>query len=156
MKYTQTKWQYFGIPFGILFGSAKAFLHALLGQNHLFRILLVLSPMKQAHGAILPSTATVCPVPLHETNSRKQAWLSILVFWGQSRDGGKMRNYELEPPYMDFLCYTMIRTVAPGIPLIYHLVFPEKDRRNGYCDIHDFIWTISHLLCHPLQQENGP
>lgn len=52
MKYTLDKRQYFGIAFGVLFGSVKTFLHALLGQKHLFRIVLIMSPMKPAHGAI--------------------------------------------------------------------------------------------------------
>lgn len=53
-------------------------------------------------------------------------------FWDRDRDGENMGKYELEQPYMDFLCHAMIGTVAPGVPLIYHLLFPENYRADGY------------------------
>lgn len=120
MKYTQTKWQYFGIPLGVFSGSAKTFLHTLLGQKYLFRIVLVLSPMKPAYGAIF-CLAFHCKSAQYHYMRQIQGnslGFQFCSFWYWDRDGEKMGKYELEHPSMDFLCHT----VAPGVPLIYHII----------------------------------
>lgn len=125
-KCTQTKWQYFRICFEVLSGSAKIFLHALLGQKHLFRILLVSS--------ILPCLPLQESTQLHYISqiqgNRFGFQFSSLHY--QDRHGEKMGRYVLEQPYTDFLCHTMIRTVTPGFPLVRHLVFPENYRAYWY------------------------
>lgn len=123
-KYIQTKWQYFRICFGVLFGNDKIFLHALLGQKH--RIVLV--------GSILPFLTLQESAQYHYISqiqgNRLGFQFSCLCY--QDRHGEKMGKYVLEQPYMDLLCHTMIRTVTPGFPLICHLIFPENYRAYWY------------------------
>lgn len=46
---------------------------------------------------------------------------------------------------MDSLCHTTTRTVAPGVPLIYHLLVAESYRADGYSDSRALIGTVSPL-----------
>lgn len=66
-------------------------------------------------------------------------------FWDRDKVREKMGKCELQQPYMDFLCHTMIRTVAPGVPPIYHLLFSENYRADGSGFYLDYF--ISPLHC---------
>lgn len=111
-------------PGGFLWECQNIFTYSARTKNTFSELCWFWAPWNQLRGLYfaLPYTASLPSTTTWDKSKEIGLVFNFVFFWDWDRDGEKMGKYELEHPSMDFLCHTMIRTVAPGVPLIYHII----------------------------------